>query len=95
MGGRSLSNTFIVLDEFQDTERHQAKALLSRIGEGSKIVVLGDPTQITNPHINRTSNGLSYSASRLAGKPEAAIITLNKGEIIRSSAARAIAKYFD
>lgn len=94
MGGRSLSDCFIIYDEFQDTERYQARALLSRIGDNSKIVVLGDPTQITNPHLNRTSNGLSYSASKLAGKPEAAIITLEEREIVRSPAAQAIAKYF-
>lgn len=94
MGGRSLSNSFIVYDEFQDMERYQAKALLTRIGNGSKIVVSGDPTQVTNPHLNRTSNGLSYSASKLAGKPEAAIITLTQDEIVRSPAALAIANYF-
>lgn len=94
MGGRSLSNTFIVFDEFQDMERHQAKALLTRIGNGSKIVVMGDPSQITNPHLNHTSNGLSYSASKLGGKPEAIVVTLNKEDIVRSEAALAIAKYF-
>ena len=93
MGGRSISNSFIILDEFQDTERYQARALLSRIGNGSKIIVSGDPTQITNPHLNRTSNGLSYSASKLAGKPEALIVTLSEKEIVRSPAAQAIAAY--
>lgn len=93
MGGRSISNSFIIYDEFQDVERYQARALLSRIGDGSKIVVSGDPTQITNPHLNRTSNGLSYSASKLAGKPEAIIVTLHEDEIVRSSAAQAIAAY--
>lgn len=94
MGGRSLSDSFIIYDEFQDMERYQAKALLTRIGNGSKIVVSGDPTQVTNPHLNRTSNGLSYSSSKLAGKPEAAIITLTQDEIVRSLAALAIAGYF-
>lgn len=94
MGGRSISNSFIIYDEFQDMERYQAKALLTRIGNGSKIIVSGDPTQVTNPHLNRTSNGLSYSASKLAGKPEAAIVTLTQEEIVRSPAAMAIANYF-
>lgn len=93
MGGRSISNSFIILDEFQDTERYQAKALLSRIGDHSKIVVMGDPTQITNPHLNRTSNGLSYIASKLAGSPLASVITFNKTtEVVRSQAAQAIAE---
>lgn len=94
MGGRSISNSFIIYDEFQDMERYQTKALLTRIGNGSKIVIMGDPSQVTNPHLNRTSNGLSYAASKLAGKPEAAIITLEKDEIVRSPAALAIADYF-
>ncbi len=93
MGGRSISNSFIIYDEFQDTERYQARALLSRIGDGSKVIISGDPTQITNPHLNRTSNGLSYSASKLAGKPEAIVVTLFEEDIVRSSAARAIAAY--
>ena len=92
MGGRSLSDVFIILDEFQDIERYQAKALLSRIGENSKIVVLGDPSQTTNPHLNRTSNGLSFIASKLAGQEGAAVITLNSDEIVRSPAAQRIAE---
>ncbi len=94
MGGRSISSNFIIYDEFQDMERYQAKALLSRPAEGSKMVIMGDPTQTTNPHLNATSNGLSYSASKLAGKPEAAVISLFQHEITRSRAAMAIAKYF-
>ena len=94
MGGRSIADSFIIYDEFQDRERYQAKALLTRPHDTSKMVILGDPTQTTNPHLNATSNGLSYSASKLAGKPEAAVITLLPEEITRSRAAIAIAKYF-
>lgn len=95
MGGRSIRNSFIVFDEFQDTERRQAIALLSRVGEGSKIVVLGDPYQTTNPHLNKTSNGLSYSANKLAGNPLTAVITFNQtNEVVRSAAARYIAERF-
>lgn len=95
MGGRSIENSFMIYDEFQDMERGQAKALLSRIGNGSKIVVLGDPNQTTNPHLNKTSNGLSYSASKLAGDPLAAVISFDSTrEIVRSAAARHIAERF-
>ena len=94
MGGRSLSDMFLIFDEFQDTERYQATALLSRLGNNTKAIALGDPFQTTNPHLGPTSNGLSYSASRLAGKPEAAVITLFPEEIERSDATRAIASYF-
>lgn len=93
MGGRSISKSFMIYDEFQDMERGQARALLSRIGNDSKIVIMGDPYQTTNPHLNRTSNGLSYSASKLAGDPLAAVISFdNSQEIVRSEAARHIAE---
>lgn len=93
MEGSSISRSFIIFDEFQDTERYQAKALLSRIGNHSKMAVLGDPTQLANPHLNRTSNGLSYAASRLADSPVASVVTFNKSdEIVRSKAAQAIAE---
>lgn len=93
MGGRSIENSFMIYDEFQDMERGQARALLSRIGNNSKIVILGDPNQTTNPHLNKTSNGLSYSASKLAGDPLAAVITFDKTrEVVRSVAAKHIAE---
>ena len=95
MKGRSIERSFIVYDEFQDTERSQARALLSRIGNDSKIVIMGDPNQTTNPHLNRTSNGLSYSASKMAGDPLAAVITFDENsEVVRSDAAKHIAERF-
>ena len=95
MGGRSIVNSYMIYDEFQDMERGQARALISRIGNGSKIVVLGDPNQTTNPHLNRTSNGLSYSASKLAGDPLTAVVSFDSNrEIVRSEAAKHIAERF-
>lgn len=92
MGGRSIENSFMIYDEFQDMERGQARALLSRIGNDSKIVILGDPHQTTNPHLNKTSNGLSYSASKLASDPLAAVVSFDEvREIVRSDAAKHIA----
>ena len=83
----------MIFDEFQDMERGQVRALLSRIGDGSKIVILGDPNQTTNPRLNRTSNGLSYSVSKLAGDPLVAVISFDKSsEIVRSDAAKHIAE---
>ena len=84
MGGRSIANRYIIYDEFQDMERYQAKALLTRVGDSSKMVILGDPEQQTNPHMNKTSNGLSYSASKLGGVRGVYVVTLNKEEIVRS-----------
>lgn len=96
MGGRSLESCFIIYDEFQDMERNQAKAILTRIGDHSKIVAMGDPNQVTNPHMNKTSNGLAYAASKISkGNPYAAVITLTNEEIVRSTAARVIAELFE
>ena len=93
MGGRSISNALIYYDEFQDVERFQARELVSRIGNGSKIVITGDPTQLSNPHLNRTSNGLSYIGNKLADKPYAAIIGCDvEDEIVRHWVLREIAK---
>lgn len=96
MGGRSLNQRYIIYDEAQDHERGQMKALLTRIGNGSKMVIMGDPTQTTNPHLNRTSNGLSYAASKIGKGAEscAAVIEFTEAEIVRSEAAEAIARLF-
>ena len=93
VGGRSLTRSFIICDEFQDMSRQQARAVMTRIGEGSKLVVMGDLSQINNPHLTPTSCGLAYAIKRLAGKPEIAFVNLTTDEIIRSPAATALAKY--
>lgn len=93
VGGRSLTRSFIICDEFQDMSRQQARAVMTRIGEGSKLVVMGDLSQINNPHLTQTSCGLAYAIKRLAGKPEIAFVNLTTDEIIRSPAATALAKY--
>lgn len=93
MGGRSISNALIYYDEFQDVERFQARELVSRIGNGSKIVITGDPSQLSNPHLNRTSNGLNYIGTKLADKPYAAIIgCTDEDEIVRHWVLREVAK---
>ena len=92
IGGRSLTNCFIIYDEAQALERYQIKQLITRIGEGSKMVCMGDPGQVYNRHMNANSNGLSWVASKLAGNPGAIIVTLNPAEVERSQAAKMIAK---
>ncbi len=94
MHGRNIPDSFIIYDEFQDMERYQAKALLTRIGENSKTVVTGDPEQRTNPYLNANSNGLSYGASHLKGEHHTRIITFTQEEIERSGIVRAIAARF-
>ena len=91
IGGRSIARSIILYDEAQALERFQMRQLLTRIGEGSKMVCLGDPSQVYNRHMNANSNGLSWAASKLAGNPYASVVTLTRDEVERSEAARAIA----
>lgn len=93
VGGRSLARSFIICDEFQDMNRQQARAVMTRIGEDSKLVLMGDLEQINNPRLTPTSCGLAYAIKHLSGKPEIAFINLNGDETTRSSAAKALAKY--
>jgi PhoH-like ATPase len=63
--GRSISRQFILVDEAQNLTPHEIKTVVSRVGEGSKIVLTGDPNQIDNPYLDAASNGLIYVAERL------------------------------
>lgn len=95
MGGRSISDCWIIYDEAQDMERFQINQLMKRIGEGSKMVITGDPHQVFNKHMDYHSNGLMYAATKMAGSPYAAVVTMTEGEITRSDAAREIARRLD
>lgn len=95
IGGRSIEDALIIYDEFQDVERRQARELFSRLGSGSKMVIAGDSSQRTNPHVNRTSNGLNYAATRLSDKSFAAVISsYEPDEIVRHWVLSEIAKAF-
>lgn len=63
--GRSLPKMFFIIDEAQNLTPHEIKTVISRAGEGTKVVLAGDPTQIDNPYLDRDSNGLSYTIDRL------------------------------
>ena len=78
--GRSISNAFIVIDEVQNMTQHEIKTVLTRVGEGTKIVLTGDIEQIDNVYIDATNNGLSYVVERLKQESIAGHITLIKGE---------------
>lgn len=95
MGGRSISDCWIIYDESQDMERFQINQLMKRIGDGSKMVITGDPNQVFNKHMNYHSNGLMYAATKMAGSPYAAVVTMTEAEITRSEAAREIARLLD
>jgi PhoH-like ATPase len=78
--GRSLPQQYIIIDEAQNLTPHEAKTILTRAGEGTKIVMTGDPYQIDNPYVDADSNGLSYVVQRFQGQPRAATVSLLKGE---------------
>ena len=78
--GRSLPQQFLIVDEAQNLTPHEAKTVISRAGEGTKVVLTGDPYQIDNPYVDATSNGLSYVLERLKNSEITAHITLTKGE---------------
>lgn len=87
--GRSLPNIYFVVDESQNLTPHEIKTILTRAGEGTKIVLTGDPYQIDNPYIDSQNNGLTYVIEKFRGEPIAAHITLKRGE--RSELATAAA----
>ncbi len=78
--GRSISNAFIVIDEVQNMTQHEIKTVLTRVGEGTKIVLTGDIEQIDNVYIDATNNGLSYVVERLKYEELTGHVTLLKGE---------------
>lgn len=83
--GRSIPKQFLVVDEAQNLTPHEVKTILTRAGEGTKIILTGDPDQIDNPYVDASSNGLTYVVERFKDEALAGHITLNKGE--RSSLA--------
>lgn len=78
--GRSLSNIFFIVDEAQNLTPLEVKTVISRAGEGTKIVFTGDVHQIDTPYLDSESNGLSYLIDKAKGDPLFAHITLAKGE---------------
>lgn len=78
--GRSISGQYVIIDEAQNLTPHEVKTIISRAGEGTKIVLTGDPEQIDNPYLDASSNGLSYTVEQLKGRELCGHITLSKSE---------------
>ena len=78
--GRSLQRIFFIVDEAQNLTPHEVKTIITRAGEGTKIVLTGDIAQIDQPYLDGLSNGLSYLINRMVGQPLYAHVTLEKGE---------------
>lgn len=93
MRGRTLNNAFIILDEAQNTTKEQMKMFLTRMGEGSKIVVTGDKTQIDLP--KDKMSGLIHATNILQDIEDIAIINLSKKDVVRSDLVQAIVAAYE
>ncbi len=78
--GRSLPKQYIIIDEAQNLSPHEVKTIVSRAGEGTKVILTGDPYQIDSPYLDADSNGLTYLVEMLKGDPLFGHITLDKSE---------------
>jgi PhoH-like ATPase len=78
--GRSIANQFMIIDEAQNLTPLEVKTIITRVGEGTKIVFTGDPYQIDNPYVDSSSNGFNYIVSKFRPEAIAAHIELQKGE---------------
>ncbi len=78
--GRSIANQFMIIDEAQNLTPLEAKTIITRVGNGTKVVFTGDPYQIDNPYVDSSSNGFNYVVSRFRTEAIAAHIELQKGE---------------
>lgn len=78
--GRSLPAQYMIVDEAQNLTPHEVKTIITRSGDGTKIVLTGDPGQIDNPYVDSASNGLTVVADKFRGEKVAAHIVLAKGE---------------
>ena len=88
--GRSIPRQFVIVDEAQNLTPHEIKTIVSRSGEGTKMVLTGDPSQIDSPYLDSTTNGLTYLAERFKPLSIHGHITLRKSE--RSALAAAAAE---
>jgi PhoH-like ATPase len=78
--GRSLPSQYMIVDEAQNLTPHEVKTIVTRSGDGTKIVLTGDPGQIDNPYVDSASNGLTVAADKFRGEKLAGHIVLSKGE---------------
>ena len=78
--GRSIANAFVVIDEAQNLTKHEIKTIITRIGDGTKIILTGDIEQIDNIYVNETSNGLAHAIESFKQYAVAGHVTFRKGE---------------
>jgi PhoH-like ATPase len=78
--GRSIANAFVIIDEAQNLTKHEIKTIITRIGDGTKIILTGDIEQIDNIYVNEISNGLAHAIESFKQYPIAGHVTFKKGE---------------
>ncbi len=78
--GRSIPNQYMIVDEAQNLTPHEVKTIITRVGDGTKMVLTGDPYQIDNPYVDAANNGLTTVVERFKDEPIAGHVTLTKGE---------------
>ena len=89
--GRSIPGMFIIIDEAQNLSPHEVKTIVSRAGEGTKVILLGDPEQIDHPYLDAINNGLTYAIERMKQEDDTGVISLKTTE--RSKLAEKAAKF--
>jgi len=78
--GRSIPNQYMIVDEAQNLTPHEVKTIITRVGDGTKIVLTGDPYQIDNPYVDAGNNGLTTVVERFKNEAIAGHVTLTRGE---------------
>lgn len=78
--GRSIPKQYLIVDEAQNLTPHEIKTIVTRAGQGTKVVLTGDVYQIDNPYVDSANSGLTYAVEKFKGHPIAAHVTLTKGE---------------
>lgn len=83
--GRSITKQYMLIDEAQNVSSGQMKAIITRIGEGTKLILCGDPNQVDTPFLDSTNNGLSWVSEKMKGSPYCVQLTLQDNECVRSA----------
>lgn len=87
MRGRSITHSYLIVDEAQNSSRLQMRDIITRAGEGTKIIICGDPKQIDSPVLDKYNNGLAFAADKMKGSTLCAQITFGEKESVRSKLA--------
>ena len=90
--GRSITNQYVLIDEAQNTSTQQMLGILTRAGEGTKIVLCGDLDQIDNTKLSKHSNGLAFALKTMAGSEYCHVVGFSEKETTRSPLAKEAAK---